>query len=375
MEKVRVAFIASTFKTGGAENVMAELITRLSRDRFERRVFFLRNPGPVGSKLLGGGVPGEARVQKHRFDPRVLWRLRKLLREYAPHIAFCLDHRNAMLWGRLSSLLAGVPRRVVASHSTGRMNGRRSFTRLDRVLMKATDSVVALSERHAGYLSTVENVDPGKLVIIENGIDVPRYEHASPESVAALRDELGISKGERVVVMVASLRPEKAHEALLEAAQALAGETPVMRFLIVGDGPRRSHLEALRVRLALGDRVIFTGKRDDIPELLHLADVLVLPSHAAVETLPLAVLEAMAAGVPVVASAVGSVPDLIEDGVNGRLIAPASAGGLTEAIRSIMNDPKEAENLAARAKTTVSSKYTADLMVAKYEALFRRLIN
>jgi glycosyltransferase involved in cell wall biosynthesis len=354
---------------------MYELITRMSKDRFEKRVFFLRHSGPVGSKLLQQGVSGEAQVQKHRMDPRVLLRLRARLKAFSPHIAFCLDHRNAMLWGRLSSLLAGVPKRIIASHSTGRMNGKRSFTRLDRVLMNTTDSVIALSERHAGYLRTVEDIDPDKLVIIENGIDVERYEKVYPEGVAALREGLGISNGERVVIMVAALRPEKAHEVLLEAAQALTGEDPAVRFLIVGDGPRRAHLEALSSRLDLGDRVIFAGNRDEIPELLHLADVLVLPSHAAVETLPLSILEAMAAGVPVIASAVGSVPDLIEDGVNGRLIAPASANGLTEAIRSILNSPKEAENLIRNARATVRSKYTAEKMVAKYEALFQRLIN
>jgi glycosyltransferase involved in cell wall biosynthesis len=180
---------------------------------------------------------------------------------------------------------------------------------------------------------------------------------------------------EHVVAMVAVIRPEKAHEVLLEAARILTADRSdlALKYLVVGDGPAREQLQATCSRLGLDDRVRFLGIRDDIPVVLGLADVLVLPSHAAVETLPLVVLEAMAAGVPVVASAVGSVPDIIEDGWNGRLIAPADAVGLSKAICHIVDDRQETEQMVARARETVQSRYGVEQMVAKYQGLFERL--
>jgi glycosyltransferase involved in cell wall biosynthesis len=255
------------------------------------------------------------------------------------------------------------------------MESRRSYTRLDRVLMRYTDAVVALSSRHAAYLESVEGIERERIVVIENGIDADRFERVDPAAVDRLRKELLIGTGDRVVVMVASLRPEKAHEALLEAARTLeaAGPGEAIKFLIVGEGPQRGTIEGLRSRLGLDRRVFLLGEREDIPEILGLADVLVLPSHAAVETLPLAVLEAMAAGVPVVASAVGSVPEIIDDGHTGRLIAPADAVGLSEAIRLIFDKHEETKQIISKAREKIRARYTVEGMVARYEALFERL--
>jgi len=281
-----------------------------------------------------------------------------------------------MFWGRLSSILARVPRRVVVSHSTGRMETRRSFTGMDRLLMRYTDAVVALSDKHAAYLRNIEKIEPGRISIIENGIDTNRYEKVAPGAVVALRLELGIEETDRVVAMVAVLRPEKAHEALFGAVKSISVDRPDLsvKFLIIGDGPRREALEAMCVDSGIEQKVLFLGRRTEIPELLHLSDVLVLPSHPAVETLPLAVLESMAAGTAVVASAVGSLPDIIEDGWNGKLIAPADAVGLAGAICHIFDNDQETQQITRRAKDTVRDRYTVEKMVSSYEALFERLV-
>ena len=171
--------------------------------------------------------------------------------------------------------------------------------------MEYTDRVVALSRSHARYLAETEGVGWGRMAVIENGIDVEHYARADAGDVERLRLELGLGPRDRVVLMVAALRPEKAHEVFLEAARLLVDSRQDVKFLVVGDGPRRAELEALRRRLELEAYVQFLGVRDDVARLLHAAHVLVLPSHPAVETLPLSVLEAMAAGVPVVATRVG----------------------------------------------------------------------
>ncbi len=375
MNKIRIAFVASTLEVGGAENVLSNLITRLPPDRFETRLVLLRKPGTVGDRLAREGARYVDSIERRRGDPAVLGRLAAHLRSFSPGIVFCLDHHNAMFWGRIASFLSRVPRRVVASHSTGRMEGRRSFTRADRFLMRWTDAVVALSDSHARYLRDVEGIDARKIIVIENGIDTMRYDEVDETRIARLRSELGLSARDRVVVMVASLRPEKAHDAFLEAAKRIVTRRPDLpvKFLVVGAGPQREAIEAVRKTLGVEDRVLLLGERADVPEILHISSVLALPSHGAVETLPLAVLEAMASGVPVVASAVGSIPEIIEDGVNGRLIAPADPVGLSEAICHIFDDSEATRSIISRAGETVRRRYTVEKMISGYVELFERL--
>jgi glycosyltransferase involved in cell wall biosynthesis len=264
---------------------------------------------------------------------------------------------------------------VVASHATGQFGGKKNFGLSDRWLMEFTDRVVALSRSHALYLETVEGVDPGRITIIENGI--PADEFAGPDESAqtALRNELGIEPGENVVTILAALRPEKAHEVFLEAARLLvvSGNSP--KFLIVGDGPRRGELEVLSAKFGLEGHVRFLGTRGDVAQLLHLSDVLTLPSHPAVETLPLSVMEAMAAGVPVVATRVGSLPELIEDGLTGLLIEPGRPDALAQAVHSVLDNPDRARKMAAAAKKAVHDRYSVDSMVERYVSLFESLVD
>ena len=126
-------------------------------------------------------------------------------------------------------------------------------------------------------------------------------------------------------------------------------------------------------QLNVEDHVLFVGEREDVADLLHVADIFVLPSRPAVETLPLSVMEAMAAGVPVIASAVGSVPDMIEDGVNGKLIPPADGDKLAVAIEDLLSNPTAAKKIAEAGTRTVLDRYTLDRMVGNYTKLFERL--
>ena len=374
MNRISLAFVASTFSVGGAERVMYELIKRLRPERFDPRLYFLGEAGPVGRELFALGVRGAERLQNGRFDPTVLLRLGRYFRRDKPDIMFALDHHNAMLWGRLAAITCGVKGQIVASHSTGKFGGKRSFRGSDRWLMSFTDNVVALSKTHARSLVGEEGIDPGMVRIIENGIDIEKYHAGRGGEAGAVRDELGLAKTDRVVAMVAVLRPEKAHESMFEAVERLSEKWPGLKVLVVGDGERRAHLEAVAARMVRSGRVQFLGVRSDVARLLRASDVLVLPSHPVVETLPLAVLEAMASGTPVVASRVGSIPEVIEHGENGWLIRPAHALDLAEGIDHILSNPAEVERMCANARATVEERFSADAMVEKYEAMFERAL-
>jgi glycosyltransferase involved in cell wall biosynthesis len=373
VKRTVVSFVASTFSVGGSERVLFHVITGLPPEDFRTNVYFLREAGRVGRALFDAGVPGAERLQRHRYDPWAAARLTRHLRHDPPDVLFLLDHHNAMLWGRVAAVAARVPRVVVGSHATGLFGGKRNFRLADRWLMEYTDRVVALSRSHARYLAETEGVGWGRMAVIENGIDVEHYARADAGDVERLRLELGLGPRDRVVLMVAALRPEKAHEVFLEAARLLVDSRQDVKFLVVGDGPRRAELEALRRRLELEAYVQFLGVRDDVARLLHAAHVLVLPSHPAVETLPLSVLEAMAAGVPVVATRVGSLPEVIESGRTGVLIEPGDPPSLAEAIEGVVDDPAHSRQMAAAAREVVASRFSVEPMVEKYAALFRSL--
>ena len=374
MKRLRVAIVASTLDVGGAEHVLDGMVHRLS-DRAVARVFTLKNAGTVGDRLASGGMLAATNLSKGRLDPLCFFRLRAALRSFHPDVILTLDHHDAIFWTGVVSPFVGSPVRIIASHTTGRMNGEKNFTGVDRWFLRSADAVISLSESHTEYLRDVEEVNAGKIVVIPNGIDLDRFEAVDAEEIDAIRDELGIAAGDHVVTMVAVLRPEKAHDALLSAARQLTKAYPGTRvhYLIVGDGSLRRSLQEQAAALGIDSRVQFLGERSDVAQILHLSDVAVLPSHAAVETLPLALLEAMAAGVPIVASAVGSVPELIEDGVTGRLIKPADADGLANAIWFILNDDQKRLTYVENARNRVHSKYSVNRMAADYEALFERL--
>lgn len=374
MKKINISFVASTFSVGGSERVVSDLITRLPDSRFNKKVYFLRNAGIMGRGLLDGGIDGTERLLSSRYDFSVVWRLARLFRADPPDVLFLLDHHNALLWGRLAGFIARVPRMVVGSHSTGRFGGRRSFRTSDRWLMEFTDRVVALSGSHARYLVENEGIEAAKIAVVENGIDVGEYERPDPAGEALLRRELGLTGSERVIAMVAAMRPEKAHEALLEAAQSLVASHRDLKFLLVGDGALRAGIEASIERRGLTGTVLVLGVRHDVARLLHISDVLVLPSLPVVETLPLSVLEAMAAGLPVVASRVGSIPEVIEHGQNGILIEPADPGELASALSTLLGDGEMRERLSSRAKETVRERFTVETMVSGYARLFGELV-
>ncbi len=274
--------------------------------------------------------------------------------------------------------MAGTPASVIASHSTGLVgaNGRArpSFGSRERVLVEFVTRVIAVSRTHARYLARVTGLPLERIEIIENGIDLGAWPAVTAETRRQARNHLGIGANDQVVAMIAGLRPEKAHEVLLEAVARLAEKRTQIGVLLAGDGPRRAALEEHAQRLGIAKRVEFLGVRRDVARLLHASDMVVLPSRDVVETLPLSVLEAMASGVPVIASRAGSVPEVVIDGETGLLVTPGSAGELSGAIAAVLDDPEAAARRAELARARVETYYSVDRTTAGYLELFDKLM-
>lgn len=365
----RVVFVASTLVTGGAERVVETLAAGLAGRGFDAAVLCLRAAGEIGERVARSGVPVRTGLARFRRDPLAPLRLAAALREIHPDALVSLDHHDAIFASALAAAAAGPRRRVLMVHSTGLWGKRGSFSRVDRAALPAFGSVVALARSHAAYLVEREGIARDRVVVIPNGVDTERFRPASAAERAARRRELGVPAGAFAAGIVAALRPEKNHELFLRAAARTAAALPDARFLVVGEGGEAGTLQALAGTLGLGERVLFLGRRDDVPAVLAALDVLVLPSHPVVETFPLVVLEGMASGLAVVAADVGSIREMLVDGEEGFIVPSGDEGALADRLAALAGDAARRERAGAAGRRRVVRDFTVDAMIASYAEL------
>jgi glycosyltransferase involved in cell wall biosynthesis len=275
-------------------------------------------------------------------------------------------------FGRLAALLAGVPVKVTTeqnAYAIGHLPSR-SQVLTGALLARFSDRLVAVSQGARHYLVQVERVPPAKIQVVPNAIHWPE---AVPDfRVEAVKRELGAEGRSPVLGTVARLTPQKGLNYLLQALSVLRTRFPDLFCVIVGEGEMRAGLESLAMRMGLENHVRFCGLRRDVPAILQGLDLFVLPSLF--EGLPLALLEAMAAGRPVVATRVAGSSEVIEDGVNGRLVPPADADALAEAMIALLDDRELAQTLARRGRETVRQQYTIGPVAEAYERLYEELL-
>jgi glycosyltransferase involved in cell wall biosynthesis len=292
--------------------------------------------------------------------------LARLLRRERPDVFHAhMSSPVACKW----ALTAAVAARVPAVLGTVQVGGyeppdRAAYWQL-RALSRGVDRYLAVSHGIANELVDRLSWPREKIDVVYNAVDLAR---AAVEAPPALREELGGGEGRPLVLTPARLDAQKGHRVLFEAIP----QVPDAVFLLAGEGPEREPLEALAAQLGIADRVRFLGRREDVPQLLAACDVFALPSLY--EGSSLAVLEAMAAGIPIVSSAIGGTDELIEDGRSGLLVAPGDAGALAAALQRVIGDPALRESLAARARERVQDGLTREQMAARVSGVYRELL-
>jgi glycosyltransferase involved in cell wall biosynthesis len=344
------------FKPGGTERQMTELIRRLDQARFKVHVACFDRTGSWLPRVLERAASIVEFPIRGFARPATVAQMvsfaRWCRREQIAVVQTCDLYAN--IFGLPGAALARVPVRI---GSRRELNPDKSAgqIRLQRLAYRSATKVVANSPA-ARRMLEAEGVESTSIAVIPNGVNLAAYAHP------------GRARPLRTVITVANLRPEKCHEVLLSAAASLTHQYPALRFQIVGAGPGRAALEQLTAVLGLGGHVEFLGHREDVPSLLAAADAFVLPSRS--EAFPNGAIEAMAAGLPVIASAVGGLPDLIEDGRTGILVPPGDAPALAAALRSLIDDPLRAEAIGLAARAEVRQRYSFDRMIASFEALY-----
>lgn len=370
----RVAFLASTLATGGAERVVEILARGLRRRGIETSVFCLRGPGEIGGSLAAEGVPVVSGVGGFRRNPFAAVSLAAALRASRTDFLVSLDHRDAAWAAPAGAALAGVRRRVLMVHSTGLWGRRGTFGWTDRIVLPFYDRVVALSRTHAEYLVRREGVSERRLAIIPNGVDTELFRPGMPaEERRRFRRSIGVPAEAFAVAIVAALRPEKNHEMFLRAAARVRGVRADAHFIVAGEGTEEGRIRGIARGLGLGDAARFLGRRGDVPSLLGAVDALVLSSHPVVETFPLAVLEGMASGLPVIATDVGSVREMMVDGEEGCIVSSGDDAALAERLLALASSPETRARIGARARDRVERDFAVEKMISAYETLVREL--
>ena len=359
---------------GGAERVAMEIATRLDQSRFES-VFCasrywdgLENERvqEAERRMQGAGVRYFGLGRRTSTDIYRWLGLRRLLRrERVDVIHAHMFGSNA--WGTVIGRLARVPV-IVAHEHTWSFEGRPLRRLVDReVIGRGSTAFIAVSRDDQRKMIEIEGVNPKKILHVPNGIAAP-----PPPSGADVRLELGIPAGARVIGTVSVLRPQKALDVFVRASARLLRERSDLYVLLAGDGPLRGELTELVRSLGVQDRLLMLGYRSDAPDVLTALDVAV--SSSAFEGSPLAVMEYMESARPIVATRVGGVPDLIEDGVNGLLVDPGDEAALAAAIGRMLADPEAARGIGEAARERRRREFTVELMVRRFEVLYERLV-
>jgi glycosyltransferase involved in cell wall biosynthesis len=358
---LRVMFMQTDMRVGGAEMLTANIIRRLNRDRISPELCCLKERGELGD-ALASEISVHDHMLTNKYDLRVWPRLTRLLRERAVDAVITVGAGDKMFWGRLAARRVGVPVVLSALHSTGWPDG---VGRLNRILTPLTDSFIAVADSHGQFLAKSLRVPRERVAVIPNGVDTQRY--APVPDVAAVRKEFNIGPTDPVLGIVAALRPEKNHGLFLDVAARIVKELPNARFLIVGDGPCRESLEQRSQSLGIASHTIFAGSRPDVPRLLAAMDVFALTSQ--MEANPLSILEAMSVGRPVVSTNVGSIHEAVIEGQTGYVVPAGDAAQFTNRVMQLLNAPIVGHVMGVAARKLVIESWSIEAMVAGYERL------
>jgi len=357
-----VLHLTEIYDTGGAENMLISLVENLDKSRYRSIVCLLRD-GWLNTQLQKRGIETMVIPQPHSVDFPWLQRVYRVLRDR------CIDvmhaHEFAMnIYGSVLSLVTRIP--IITTVHGKNYYGDKWRRRLAYRFAARRSTMVAVSEDLKGFLMQRIGIHPNRIRVVYNGIDLQTYK--VNDSNNAIRDELGISPDQPIIGTVGNLFAVKGQSYLLRACKSIANHFPNFVLLVAGAGEELVMLEQQANILGISGNVKFLGFREDVPSLLQAMDVFVLPSLS--EGLPLSILEAMAMQKPVVASNVGGIPEVVQDGMTGCLVPPSDPEALADKILQLLHHPQAAVTLGKQGRKRVEVTFGLNQMVYEYQSLY-----
>ncbi|HEX6048826.1 MAG TPA: glycosyltransferase [Gemmatimonadaceae bacterium] len=355
-----VAQVVLSFGRGGLETMAVGLAGALAKRGLRSVIIALDEGGELEPVLDAAGVESYVLGGRKLRDPRYHWRLARLLRHIRPDVVHSHNFA-AFLHTAVARRLAFVPRMVHTEHAFEYLTERRLHLWIRRA-SRGCNAFVVVGERVLPFFRDVVGVAPERLRVIPNGVDLTAFQRRA--NTGEVRRDLGLPEATFLVGTAGRLAPEKDLATLVRAVDEVRRERDDLHLVFVGEGVERPALEAQVSRLGLSERVRFLGWRRDVGRVVSAFDLFVLSSEN--EGLPLAVLEAMALGVPVASTPVGDLPVVVEDGVSGRLFPVGDSTALAHVIRDLARDELKRRALGAAGRAVVERRYDHAVMVDGY---------
>lgn len=353
----RLVFLLEDLEYGGTQRQALELARRVDRRRFQVELWVLRAGDDLAPVARDWGLPVVWLARSGWVGPQSLWGLWKRLWQTPPDLLMLLTV-IPNIWGRLWGRPARVP--VIVGNCRG---GAAPWRQHERWLWPLAHHILCNSGILKDLLVSRYGVPPARLTVVQNGVDTEFFQPRSGEQ----------SQGPPVLLCVARLVPDKDHDTLLAAFAHLADRHPDAELWLVGNGPRRPALEHKVQDLGLSGQVKFLPTTQDVRQLYRQADIFVLSSVA--EALPNVILEAMAAGLPVVATRVGGVPEAVASGETGLLVAPRDVAALAGALERLLDEPQTRLAMGRRGRERAVAEFSFDAMVRRHEELWAHLLS
>lgn len=369
MKKKKVLQLIDGLNLGGAEILLINLVHGIKEAGYEVCVGYCTY-GLLIKDLVRLKIPSIHLPCFYTVDPFLLLRMCQLILREKPDIVHTHLFKSD-LHGLLAARLCGVPVVISTSHNMDVWARRFPLGYIYGLVTNLTDRVIAVSNVVRDYQILYTKILPEKIIVIENGINSKQFTN-QVDAGNALRYEFQIGMDAPLVGIIGRLKPQKDHSNFLLAAIQIRNKMPNTHFLIVGDGPLRDQLVAQAQSLGLGSSVIFCGIRKDIHTVLSALDMLVISSKW--EGLPVTLLEGMAAGLPIVATAVGSIPEVLRDGEMGLIVAPSNPKDLANACLRLINSPVIRQRMGEAAHMHVKLNFSNDVMVNKIVDLYQELM-
>jgi sugar transferase (PEP-CTERM/EpsH1 system associated) len=369
--KINIIFVNYSLDVGGIETLILELSRKLNPDRFHLEICAFSEGGNLQNEFEASGIPVHIIRKKAGIDLGAPLKLARLFKERRIDIAHT-QNRSSWLYAVIAARITRVFLvHTVHSNVDFKNPHPRRWMILQRYLAKFTDQIIAVSNSNAGFLTEKQNIPDRKIRVIYNGIIPELYDR--PCDTKLKKQELSIGEGDLIIGNVARFSPPKDHETLIRAFKSISQTIPSARLLLVGDGPLENTIRGLVNALDLNAKVKFLGSRRDIPELLKIFDVFTLSSFR--EGFSVAILEAMAAGLPVVATNVAGNPEAVINEETGLIVPPKNPEALARAICRLLLNGEEARRMGEKGRKRVKEHFSLEKMVKEYEDVYDSLMS